>query len=640
MINESGEILNKIESWDFTDELDESENEGSIDAAIYKKLQGFFKKFFLQYDCISRISKQLNTVMQDFIQESGQVEQVAVFLNNGTKMQMQDIEKSLKLIGDFTDKIDAIYEKSQEIISLAYDMENNNQGVRQSVDQLVQNQVKNDEAIGDIFGVIKNLIVKTQKIGEITSLINRISSETNLLGLNAKVEAVHAGAAGRGFSVVADEIQRLSKESKTASVDISDTIKSVTDEISLLEKVAHKSQGAFKAQRDSVTEVNSAFEKNSEFINTYISEQKNFNKSIEVIKGDEEVLVRSISNIFTSVREVSATANEITSLTYDQNNTISLLGKLEDDLANCTGAVKQQVDDIKVEKSSDPKRKIMIIYDFECEFFVSTTKEAQKAADTYNYEVEFHAPKFRGKDGVNEMAGFIDKAIEENVDALVISPLDDTLIYQKLKQISSLGTKIIFINSKLDNIDYVSYIQTNGLAAGAAAARVVMGAMGNQGEVIVNAWSDISISAIEDRRNGFVQEIRKNSKIEVHEVPVNSQPSPEEAEKTIRSMLQSYPNARFVFLTNADWGVIFASYMKKHHPNVEVVTIDFQKGIQDLMNEGLIHYAIGQRNYSWGPMAFNFLDKHFNKKPAQKYVDTGTYEVNRQNLNIYKSMIQ
>ncbi len=635
---ESEEILNKIINWDFTDVLDGNGGMG-LPGDIYKKLQVHFTNFFRNFESISRISRQLKTVMQDFIRESKQVEEVAVFLNNGAKMQTADIEKSLTLIGDFTDKINAIYCKSQEIISLAYDMENNNQSVRESVDQLVSNQAKNDEAVEGIFGVIKNLIVKTQKIGEITNLINRISSETNLLGLNAKVEAVHAGVAGRGFSVVADEIQRLSKESKTASVDISDMIKSVTDEIKLLEKVALDSKGVFEAQRDSVTEVNTAFEKNSEFIDTYISEQKNFNESIEVIKSDEDVLVKSISNIFTSVREVAATANEITSLTYDQNNTISLLDKLEGDLSVNVGSIGQETEGIKLEKAPVHKKKIIMIFDFDCEFFEPTQKEAMKAADTYNYDVEFYAPKLRGVAGVNEMAGFLDKAIEQRVDALVISPLDDTLIYQKLKQISGMGIKIVFINSKLDDLDYVSYIQTNGHAAGAAAARVVMGVMGNQGEVIVNTWADTRISAIEDRRNGFVQEIKENTKIEVHEVPVNSQPSPEEAERTIQSMLSNHPNARFVFLTNADWGKIFATYMKKHHPKVEVITIDFTKEIQYMMGEGFIHYALGQRNYSWGPMAFSFLDKHFNKKPVRKYVDTGTYEVNRQNMIIYKSMI-
>jgi methyl-accepting chemotaxis protein/DNA-binding LacI/PurR family transcriptional regulator len=632
----SEEVLNKLVSWDLKDDITGCEDP-QYDK-VYRQLQNYFKSFFGYFENISRISRQLNVVVQDFIHESGQVEQVAAFLKKGAEQQTLDIKQSAKLVEDFTDQINDIYAKSQDIISLAYDMEKTNQGVQESVDQLVLNQAKNDEAVRGIFEVVRNLIDKTQRIGEITKLINRISSETNLLGLNAKVEAARAGAAGRGFSVVADEIQRLSQESKTASVNISDTIMSVTDEISLLEKVAQKSQDTFKAQRDSVDEVSTAFEKNSEFINTYISEQKNFNTSIEKIKNDENVLVSSISNIFSSVREVSATAHEISSLTYNQNNSISLLGKLDTDLAGNVASLDRQSGDIQIEKVSAGKKKIAIIFDNENPFFDPTKREALKAADTYNYDIAFYAPKSRGVSGINEMGAILDSIIEQKADGLVISPIDDDLIYQKLKKISSMGTKIVFINSKIDHIDYVSYIQTNGIAAGAAAARVVMGAMGSQGEVIVNSWTDTHISAIEDRRSGFVQELRKHTGIEVHEVPVKSKPAQEEADKAIRSMLSAYPNARFVFLTNCDWGLIFANYMRRYRPNVEVVVIDFTKEIQDLMSSGQIHYALGQRNYSWGSMAMNFIDKSFSGKPVQKYVDTGTFEVNRQNMSIYKSM--
>ena len=445
--------------------------------------------------------------MHSFAQDSGQVEKVAVFLTEGTQNQTRDIEKSLRLLEEFTDKIGNIFSQSQELIALAYDMEKNNQGVRDFVGDLVENQVKNDEAIDSIFVVVKNLIERTRKIGEVTNLINKISSETNLLGLNAKVEAVHAGAAGRGFSVVADEIQRLSQESKTASVDISDMIKGVTDEITRLEKVATRSKDVFNTQRDTVTGVNGAVEKNSAFINTYISEQNQFNRSIEMIKRDEDVLVNSISNIFGSVREIAATANEITSLTYDYNNTISLLSKLEDDLNESVDAIDDNSDKISVVKKYAPKKRIMMVFDFLCEFWEPTQKEAEAAMATYNYDVEFYAPEHRGMEGSREMVEILDKAIEEDYDALVISPHDDTTVYQRIKDISNKGTQILFLNSKLDNIDYVSFIQTNGVAAGEAAARVAIGALGGQGEVIVNAWSDLRIKAIEDRRSGFVQEI-------------------------------------------------------------------------------------------------------------------------------------
>lgn len=636
-MNQTQEILDKLVQWDLVSEYNDSEN--STNVIAYRQLQDYFKNFFTYFNDITRISKQLGTVVDDFSGESDRIGQVAEFLNQGVAMQTADIKRCMEFIKDFTDKINSIYQSSQDIITLAYEMENTNKNVSNSVDQLVVNQGKNDEAIEDILGVMKNLVVKTQKIGEVTNLINRISSETNLLGLNAKVEAAHAGIYGRGFSVVADEIQRLSKDTKDASLDISDTIKSVTDEISLLEKVAVKAKEAFSTQRETVGEVKSAFEKDLEFINTYISEQKKFNTAIEVIKGEEDRLVSAVSNILASVRNVSATANEITSLTYDQNNIIALLCKLDGDLTAGIKSVAEKSKNIKIQEIQKSRKKIAIVFDHDNPFFDPTIKEAKKAAGAYDYQIAFHAPKSRGKDGITEMIDILDSIIEEKVDGLVISPLDDEQISQRLKQINRMGTKIVFINSKLEGIDYVSFIQTNGIAAGEAGAKIVIGALGNEGEVIVNSWADIHIAAIEERKNGFVQALKKNTRIKVNEVPVNSKPSSQEADKEIKAMLTKYPGARYIFLTNCDWGLIFSEYMKKHRPDIEVITVDFTKEIQDAMNNGLIHYAIGQRNYSWGSMAFSFLDKGFKGKQAQRYVDTGTYEVNQQNINIYKSLL-
>ncbi len=639
MLNGSESILSKIAGWDFQSDVHDVSAESPLQAQVYQQLQEYFSGFFSYFEGIARISKQLDKVVQDFKKESDQVGQVAAFLKKGAEQQTADIQNSMKLVEDFSGKINEMYDKSRNIISLAYNMEDNNKGVFDSVNQLVANQQRNDEAVAEIFEVISRIITKTQKIGEITKLINRISSETNLLGLNAKVEAVHAGAAGKGFAVVAEEIQRLSKESKEASVSISDTIDGVTNEIVVLQNVAKKSQGIFADQRDSVVEVSGAIKKNSSFISTYIDEQQRFSTAIDKIKEDEHTLIASISSIFKSVREVSATSYAISSLMFNQNNSIMQLSKLGEDIAAGVNSLDRQKQGIRANTMVKTRRKIAVIFNMDIDFFHPPRREAIKAAETYNYDVAFFAPKSRGAEGVREMAGFIDRVIEERYDGLVISPLEDKLIMQKLRQLGSTGTKIIFIDSKLSGVDYTAYIETNGQAAGAAAARVVLGAMGNKGDVIVNTWSDVQISAIEDRKKGFIEELGRKSDIQVHEMPVASNTTTAESESIFDSMLRQVPDAKFVFLTNCEWGLIFANYMRKRRPDIQVISMDFTKDIQNAMKEGLVHYAVGQRAYCWGSMSIEFLDKCFGNKPVKKYVDTGTYEVNVQNMNIYESFI-
>ncbi len=639
MTENNGGYLTKIADWDLLEEPGATEAEG-LDAALYRQLKSYFRDHFTRFETVERVSGQLKTVLGDFREVSAQIEQVAGFLKKGSERQTEDIERCISLIDSFTGKINGMYESTQNIIGLAYEMEKANNMVQESVGELVTNQEKNDEAVQSIFRVIKNLMQKTQRIGEVTALIDRIASEINLLGLNAKIEAVHAGTAGSGFAVVANEIQRLAEESRAASGNISDTIKSVTDEIGMLEKVAQKSQDTFSAQRESVCDVSRGFEKNTEFIKTYIGEQKSFSQSIGGVREDESILVNAISSIFGSVREVTATAHEISSLTYNENNAISLLSKLQTDLSQGVGAIREADGMIRVERIVTPKKRVAFMFDIVHEFFKPTEKDAKKAAGTYNFDVSFFAPRHRGEEGVREMAALLDRIIEDKYDGLVISPVDGEAVYQRLRTLNRMGTKIVFINSKIDGVDYVSLIQTDGLLTGSAAAHVAMGILGNSGEVIVNSWMDAQISAIENRKNGFVQELRRASKLTVHQMDVKSAPTAQEAEQFIEATLKRHPAARVMYLTNCDWGVIAARYKKKSRVDFQIITVDFMSDIRDLMYEGIVNYAIGQRAYSWGSMSLGFLDSAFAGQPVVKYVDTKTYEVNLQNIKIYESILQ
>ena len=253
----------------------------------------------------------VNSTARQVAAQAQETEATTTQLAEASEHQAREIRVATDTINSMAESFDEMAKRSSESAEVAQNsVEIANRGadmVRQTISGM--DQIR--DQIQDTSKRIKRLGESSQEIGDIVELINGISEQTNVLALNAAIQAASAGGAGRGFAVVADEVQRLAERATNATRRIETLVQTIQSDTS----EAVTSMETTTAQV--VTGARTA-EDAGEALESIETVSNDLAKLIQDISGQAQQQSQNagkIARLMNSIREISVQTSEGTSQT-------------------------------------------------------------------------------------------------------------------------------------------------------------------------------------------------------------------------------------------------------------------------------------------------------------------------------------
>ncbi|UTC67485.1 MULTISPECIES: methyl-accepting chemotaxis protein [unclassified Treponema] len=240
---------------------------------------------------VHQISANIDGVKQQALTQSASVTETA--------STVEEIIRTIKqLNGSIENQAASVAESSSAIEQMVSNIASITQTLDKTNDvvkKLASATADGKETIGEANNVTQRIAEESGGLLEASNVIQHIASQTNLLAMNAAIEAAHAGEAGKGFAVVADEIRKLAEESSTQGKTITSTLKVLSGEIEALSASAKTAEEKFNA----IFALSEQVKTMSQNLMDAMREQEN---------GSKEVLsaIRDINMVTSQVNDGSA----------------------------------------------------------------------------------------------------------------------------------------------------------------------------------------------------------------------------------------------------------------------------------------------------------------------------------------------
>lgn len=334
----------------YSQEVKSSDEFGSMTEKLnelMESMRGMLHKVVNMSSEVSATSEELLSITDEFTMSSNQIAQEAQNIAVDAEVQLKEanttfeqsleIERNVTKIGEATDEVIQLTEKAVTEVA---------QGSK-SVQSVITQINKISDASTEATRVVGILGQRSQEIGQAADLITGIAQQTNLLALNAAIEAARAGEQGKGFAVVADEVRKLAEQSGQFADQIAVLIAAIQQETE--QAVSSMKNGEIEVAQGitMITETNETFNAISQSVQNIVIKISDVSSSLNDIEHRIESTVTFLETLnSTATNSVShsqsvaaSTEEQVASMEevkHSMENLATLVSELQHELARFT----------------------------------------------------------------------------------------------------------------------------------------------------------------------------------------------------------------------------------------------------------------------------------------------------------------
>lgn len=288
-------------------------------------IRGLIMEVESVYDALSVSLNKVNTSSTTFSETTKDIQTSVHEIETGVGEQTESATDCLNEMDSLFTKINVVNDNTNEIGSIAASTQVAINSGLTSMDNLNAKTKSTTDITDSVIQTIKELSVHSKNIGQIVNSINDIAEETNLLSLNASIEAARAGAAGKGFSVVATQIRKLADQCLASAGKISNIVTEITEATTEAVNTAQTAEEIVDEQVEAVAATAHSFQTLKQHIEKLSEYLESIQSSSKDMEASGSSTLNSMENISAILEETLASVTSVANVTDKQSEALTSL---------------------------------------------------------------------------------------------------------------------------------------------------------------------------------------------------------------------------------------------------------------------------------------------------------------------------